>query len=46
VAEDNWLRIEPTVTGSDDLLDDDYDDQVDEVTVLWDRRRGENEDAG
>ncbi len=43
VAEDDWLRIEPTVTGSDDVLDDDYDDYDDEVAVLWNRRRSDDE---
>ncbi|MEM9466237.1 MAG: hypothetical protein AAGA90_12755 [Actinomycetota bacterium] len=46
VAEDDWLRIEPAVTGSDDVLDDDYDDHDDEVTILWDRRRGGNDEVG
>ena len=48
VAEDDWLRIEPSVTGSEDLLDDDYDDYDDEVTVLWNRRasRGETDGVG
>lgn len=46
VAEDDWLRIEPSVTGSDDLLDDDYDEYDDEVTVLWDRRGGRSEGDG